>query len=185
MAKSEQINELAKALAIVQGCIEGASKDSTNPHFKSKYADLRSVWNAIREPLAANGLAIVQTAVTAPEGQTGIQTTLMHTSGQWIDGIMYLPSRKKDDPQQYGSAITYARRYSLAAMVGVYQEDDDAQAQPAPRPVDPMDALKAELWGLVNKDMPTLEKLAQDTFGIGAKELNEAQMKTLIKELKA
>lgn len=120
---SEQINELAGALSKAQGEIEGASKDALNPHFKSRYADLASVWDACRGPLAKNGLAIVQ-AVSGTERGVKVTTILMHSSGQFIRSELDVPAMKLD-AQGLGSATTYGRRYSLAAMVGVAPEDDD------------------------------------------------------------
>lgn len=124
MMHSEQINELAAALAKAQGTIQGAVKGKINPAFKSKYADLASIWDACREQLSSNGLSIVQTFDATPEGSVSLTTTLLHTSGQWI--VSVLPVRPvKNDPQGMGSAATYARRYALAAMVGVAPDDDD------------------------------------------------------------
>ena len=80
--KSDQINELASALAKAQAKIKGAVKDSANPFFKSSYADLQSVWDAIREPLSSNGLAVIQTTATNPAGGLDLVTTLAHSSGQ-------------------------------------------------------------------------------------------------------
>jgi hypothetical protein len=132
---SESINEIAAALAKAQAVITGAVKDKTNPHFKNDYADLASVWDACRKPLTDNGLSIAQTAATE-DGRVGVTTILMHASGQWIsDTLVMKPT--KDDPQGVGSCITYARRYALAAMVGVAPEDDDgnaASAKPASTP---------------------------------------------------
>lgn len=130
MTYSEQINELATALAKAQSQIEGAKKDSTNPHFRSSYADLASVWDACRKPLTANGLSVIQSAENSAEGYYGVTTMLLHTSGQWMRGTLYLKP-VKDDPQGAGSALTYARRYSLSAMVGIAPEDDDANAASA------------------------------------------------------
>ena len=126
MTHSEQINELAAALAKAQGQIEGAKKDSINPHFKNRYADLASVWDACREALTTNGLSVVQSAENCEAGY-GVTTMLLHTSGQWMRGTLYLKPAK-DDPQGAGSVLTYARRYALAAMVGIAPEDDDANA---------------------------------------------------------
>lgn len=126
METSEEISELVSALAIAQGSIQGAKKDVNNPFFKSKYADLQSVWSVARKPLSDNGLAVVQTPENSENGVT-LRTALFHSSGQWIASTLDLPV-KKDDPQGYGSAISYARRYSLAAMIGVYSEDDDGNA---------------------------------------------------------
>lgn len=126
MQTSDSINELATAFAKAQAKIEGATKDKSNPAFKSKYADLSSVWDACRQALTENGLSVVQVA----EGdgtQATIVTRLMHTSGQWIEGTLIVRPAKTD-AQGIGSAITYARRYALAAMVGVCPEDDDGNA---------------------------------------------------------
>lgn len=127
--QSESIGALAAALSKAQADITGALKDSANPFFKSKYADLASCWDACRKQLAANNLAVIQTTEWNPNGIM-LLTTLVHESGQWIRGE--LPIRAKDDsPQAQGSAITYARRYALAAIVGLAQIDDDAEAAQA------------------------------------------------------
>lgn len=126
MEQSDAINELAAALATAQGQMTGALKDSANPYFKSKYADLASCWDACRKPLSENGLAVIQTT-SETNGGTNVVTTLAHSSGQWIRGS--LPVKIKDDsPQAQGSGLTYARRYALASMVGIAQIDDDAEA---------------------------------------------------------
>lgn len=123
---SEQINELATALAKAQGAMGGALKDSANPFFKSRYADLESVWTACRKALSENGLAVIQT-VTADDAHAVITTALVHSSGQWVrDSLPLMP--KDMGPQGMGSAITYGRRYALAAIVGVFQTDDDGEA---------------------------------------------------------
>lgn len=123
--KSEQINELMAALAKAQGEMRPALKDSTNPHFRSRFADLASVWDACREPLSKHGLAIVQSVVNRGDDQY-LETTLGHSSGQWISSEMRLPIQKPG-PQELGSCLSYCRRYSLAAIVGVYQDDDDGE----------------------------------------------------------
>ena len=126
MNQSESIAALAAALSKAQASITGALKDSANPFFKSKYADLASCWDACRKPLTDNGLAVIQT-IEAGEGRAVLVTTLAHSGGEWIKS--YCPILTKDDsPQALGSAITYARRYALAAMVGLAQIDDDAEA---------------------------------------------------------
>jgi hypothetical protein len=125
MEQSESLGELAKALVKVQAVVEGAKKDSANPFFKSKYADLESVWGVCRPPLTENGLAVVQTTEPNEHGIT-LVTTLLHTSGQWMRGKLSMRP-VKDDPQGLGSCITYARRYALAALVGVVQVDDDGE----------------------------------------------------------
>lgn len=126
MEKSEFIDKLAAALSKAQGEMEFAKKDADNPYFNSKYADLASVMSACKKPLSDNGLSVTQ---TFDHAETGVKiiTTLLHSSGQWVSGQLTIRP-VKNDPQGIGSAITYGRRYSLAAIVGVVQDDDDAEA---------------------------------------------------------
>jgi hypothetical protein len=124
--QSEEINELADALSKAQGLIEGASKDSKNPFFKSSYADLHSVMACAREPLASNGLSVVQPTQVI-DGQLCLITMIMHKSGQWIKSVMPLVLAK-NDPQSVGSSLTYFRRYCYASLCGVAQMDDDAES---------------------------------------------------------
>lgn len=134
MNKSDSISNLAAALAKAQPKIEGATKDKTNPHFKSKYADLGSVAEAIAAPLAANGLSYVQTSHDR-ESAAAIETIILHTSGEWLGcGVVSVPV-SKGDAQGFGSALTYARRYSLSAAFGVVPEDDDGNAASKAKPV--------------------------------------------------
>jgi len=150
MITSAEIHELAAALAKAQGEIDSAKKDSTNPFFQSKYADLAAVRDAIRAPFFNHGLSVAQIPQTRFEGQPesyewtakrsgevryGVKvfcevvvvTRLMHASGQWLEGEVsaMLPN---GDPQAVGSAITYLRRYALQAVAGVAAEDDDGEA---------------------------------------------------------
>jgi hypothetical protein len=109
--------------------MKGALKDAVNPGFKkdgkaATYADLESVWEAIRTPLMANELAVTQTMDVAQPGQVRIITTLMHKSGQWIRSDLSLPC-SAPTAHAYGSGISYGRRYGLAAILGVIQSDDD------------------------------------------------------------
>jgi hypothetical protein len=123
MNQSENINELAMALSKAQGEITPAIKDSANPFFKSKYADLTSVWAACREPLTKHGLAVTQTMVEQ-DGKLILITMLLHASGQWIKSFLPIVTQKPD-AQSLGAAITYMRRFSLSALVGICPEDDD------------------------------------------------------------
>src|SRR5271166_952419 len=118
--QSEQLDALAAALAAAQGEMPDAIKDSTNPHFRSSYADLASVRRAVREPLARNGLAITQTVVprSEPNCRGALRTTLIHKSGQWIAGEQDIVG-DWTKPQAIGAAISYARRYGLAGITGV------------------------------------------------------------------
>jgi len=130
MERSESIAALAAALAKAQGTIQGAIKDTANPFFKSKYADLASVKDAVQIPLSTNGLSYVQ-VVHNPEHGVGVETVLMHSSGEWLSGGVVFVPVVKADAQGYGSALTYARRYSLSAITGVAPEDDDGNAAAA------------------------------------------------------
>lgn len=121
------MKELFSAYAKAFPEIEGALKDSTNPHFKSKYADLTSTTMAIKPALAKYGLSFVQISHIA-EGGVCVETLIMHSSGESLScGKFYAPATKQD-AQGYGSAMTYARRYSLSAAFGVCPEDDDGNA---------------------------------------------------------
>lgn len=126
MQKSENINDLATALSKAQGEIKGAMKDSSNPFFKSKYADLASVWEAFRQPFAKHGLSLVQLPKTE-ENRVTVETVLLHMSGQWISEVLSA-SPKDMTPQSVGSTITYLRRYGAQSVAGVCPEDDDGNA---------------------------------------------------------
>lgn len=188
--KGREMKELATALCKAQSQIRGAIKDSTNPHFRSDYADLESVWDACREALHGNGLSVVQVGADAPEGHIAIKTMLLHESGQYIDGVMTLPMVKRD-PQAAGSAITYARRYSLAAMVGVVQVDDDGNAatqQPKKQqtPAQPQETLKAKLYRLSGEDAERIKVSAKELLGItDTKKLTDGDMVVLIEHFEA
>ncbi len=127
MCKSESIKELATALSKAQGSFDHAKKDVDNIFFKSKYAELASVIDAAKKPLADNGLSVVQVVDTNESGDPFLETILMHVSGEFISG-KYPIRPIKQDPQSVGSAITYARRYAFSAMTGIAADDDDGNA---------------------------------------------------------
>jgi hypothetical protein len=131
MKMSEQINELAEALAKAQGAVDNAAKASNNPHFKSKYADLAAVREAIREPLSSNGLSYVQ-FLRGENGAIEIETMLMHKSGQYLADTLRIPL-SKNDAQGIGSAASYGRRYALMAVVGIASSEDDDDGNAAVR----------------------------------------------------
>lgn len=120
MQSSEQIKNLAAALIEFHKEVESIKKDAKNPFFKSKYATLSNILDTIDEPLTKNKLTFVQ----FPEGVNGLTTRLMHESGEWLEAT-YTMVPAKNDPQGLGSAITYQRRYSLGAVLGLNIEDDD------------------------------------------------------------
>jgi len=127
MNTSETINKIASALLTAQRSITFAVKDSKNPHFKSTYADLGSVIDACKPALNEAGIAFMQMPAPSDPGTIALTTRLIHESGEWIESTATCPL-PKNDPQGYGSANTYLRRYALAAAVGLYQDDDDGNA---------------------------------------------------------
>jgi hypothetical protein len=171
MNKSEAIGKLALALSKAQAEMGGAMRNSKNPFFKSEYADLESVWSACREPLSKNELAVIQTTEHGERGVT-IVTTLAHSSGEWIESRLNVKP-VKDDPQALGSALSYGRRYALAAIVGIYQTDDDAEtamsrasAKSAAKPVAKVSPAQAKsLATLIAKAKASVDQFL-DYFGI-------------------
>jgi hypothetical protein len=137
MKTSETITKLIHALLLAQKNITFAIKESNNPFFKSKYADLPTVIDAVKPALNENGIVFVQTASPSESGTVSLTTRLIHTSGEWIEDTA-TAALVKNDPQGYGSAITYLRRYSLAAITGLYQDDDDGNAASHPQKKQPV-----------------------------------------------
>ena len=135
---SEGVGKISAALAKAQGAIEAAKKDRLNTFFTARYATLAAVWEACRAALSANGLAVVQSPVDGDdETRVGMVTLLSHESGEWMRSEMTAPVMPQSlkggavgprTPQSVGSALTYLRRYALAAMVGVSSDDDDGAA---------------------------------------------------------
>ena len=123
--QSESIENLATALSDAQAQMGAAIKDSENPFFKSKYADLTAVIAAIRMPFANTGLSFVQFPI-AQDGNVGVATRIMHSSGEWLQSEFLIPC--KQDAHGYGAAITYARRFGLQAAAGVPADDDDGNS---------------------------------------------------------
>ena len=126
MKEENPIGKIAAALCKAQAVMTGAKKGKTNIYFNSKYADLASVFEAIRDPFFENGLSVTQTIDVTQEGRMILSTVLMHTSGEYLKSSMILPNIVK--PQEIGSAITYYRRYSLMCIAGLPSEDDDGNA---------------------------------------------------------
>lgn len=148
MRTSDSISNIATALLKAQQEITFAAKDSKNPAFKSTYANLESVIEAVKGPLNSHGIVFMQTFSPSAPGFLALSTRLLHSSGEWIEDEMTVPLQK-NDAQGYGSAATYSRRYALAAITGLYQADDDGheaakpRAEPAPAKVDLMPLLAA------------------------------------------
>ncbi len=149
----ENKETLAQALNKFQAAFHGVEKDASNPFFKSAYSSLHAVWSAVREPLTKSGLSIFQTVASVPVfqvietptqnpmAQAGtmarttnevrkdyvVKTTLLHVSGENITFDFPILCAKVNDPQAFGSAVSYARRYALSAVLGVSQYDDDGE----------------------------------------------------------
>lgn len=125
MNTSTEIKQISKAIVNAQPEISAALKDSTNPHFRSKYADLTAVWHACKDVLKQHKLAVIQFFEPCDKDNHILTVTrLIHESGEWMEGKLLLPY-KDNNPQNVGSAITYARRYSLSSMLGIVTEEDD------------------------------------------------------------
>jgi hypothetical protein len=158
----DAVKELATALAKAQGEIANVKKTSNNPFFSSKYADFASIWEAAREPLTRNGISVLQLPCEAPPGHVGLVTHILHVSGQSISEKYYVGVKDASNPQHFGSAITYMKRYALMGVAGVASEDDDGEAATAPtratvKKADPKFHVKYS-----NSIMEQLEKLGDD-----------------------
>jgi hypothetical protein len=166
MNKSESIKELAAALIMAQSDLKNPTFDSNNPHYKSKFASLAQVRDTVTPVLAKHRLAVIQLLGEA-EGGIRCETVLMHSSGEWLSSVLFMPATKQD-AQGYGSASTYARRYSLQAICGVVgDEDDDGNAASNPKPSKPLEAAKGPITpndgameALTEKDRATAQKVA-------------------------
>lgn len=189
MKTSDNISNIAPALLKAQKSIKFAVKDAKNPHFKSSYADLGSVIDAIKAPLNDNGILFMQTPSPSAPGTLSLTTRLVHESGEWIEDTATMPLPKAD-PQGFGSAMTYCRRYALAAVVGVYQDDDDgnhaslgmhdklvADFKTAIAEAADMDALKALFTNAANSAKKANDQAALAAF-TKAKDQRKAELTT-------
>lgn len=165
------------AMVKAQKAYGPALKRSLNPHFGKKYADLAACIEAVIDALNDNGIALTQTCHESPDGVI-VETTLVHESGDsWSGGKLFVPAEKRD-PQKFGSALTYARRYSLSATCGIAPEDDDANAasesRPAPRQQTPPPAPKVTTLERIAK-CSALEDLATLWAALPVAEKNSAE----------
>lgn len=140
---STEVDKIFSALCKAQGELKVAPKESNNPFFKSKYADLQTVWETLRKPLADNGLLVTQ-MISGSGEEAYLQTILGHTSGQWIKSICPLWTKERT-PQALGSAITYSRRYSLLSITGCCQGEEDDDGHLASGPDQHVDKSSAEV----------------------------------------
>lgn len=135
------MKELFAALIKAQSEMRTASKDAKNPHFRSNYADFNSVSEACRDALHRNGLTFIQPTRIHESGVTVVVTRILHNSGQMIEGEYPVLAKDMTDPQKHGAGLTYARRYALASMLGIVQEDDDGNAAAGHAPAQPSKTL--------------------------------------------
>lgn len=126
MKTSVSVEKIAPALVKAQKAMNSATKNSKNPHFKNTYADLSAVIDAVKEALNDNGIVFLQTPIVSDDNKLHLTTRLLHESGEWIENTCSCPLPKQD-PQGFGSALTYLRRYNLSAICGLSQEDDDGE----------------------------------------------------------
>ena len=133
--EQEYLMKASAAFVRAQAGFGAALKTSTNPHFRSRYADLSACVEAVIDSLHKNGFALMQKTHECESG-VAVETILMHESGEQISGGIFRVPASKQDPQGYGSALTYARRYSLMAVCGIAPEDDDGNAASKPKPAE-------------------------------------------------
>jgi len=176
MKTSENINEIAKAMALAQKEIKPAAKDGVNPHFKSSFSTLSSIWEAIRQPLTENWLTVWQDVITG-EKSVSVTTRILHVSGQWVEfGPLSMPLAKFD-PQSIGSATSYAKRYALCAAIGVVSDedgDDDGEismARPSGVPVSKISsnqiAILLSMEAILPKEAKEkLKKWLKNSYGV-------------------
>jgi len=188
--ESENLNELFGALAKAQSEMEMAKEENYNPFFKSKYANLKEIVKASRPYLARNGLSVIQRVLPNGNGQFYLSTRLAHLSGQWIDSKMPI-TPPKSDIQSLGSYISYLRRYTYAAIVGVVSSDDDDDGEKAMDRTEQQKTLplsKEEIQEIEN----LLEKLPEEREKVlkwcqvrAIKDIHRSKFDALIKNLKA
>ena len=179
MKTSESIVKIAPALLNAQKDFLSAKKSSNNPFFKSKYADLQSVISAVKESLNENGIAFIQSPTESEGDVLKLTTRLLHESGEWIEDTAVCPLVKRD-PQAFGSALSYLRRYSLSAMCGIYQADDDGNEATKKTDVDVVDVDVTDIIVAIKEstDIDSMKKIY--ISGVKFCNGNESALKLLL-----
>ena len=178
------MKQIAAAFVKAQKNFAPAIKQSTNPHFKSKYVDLAGCVEAVIDALNSNGIALIQ---NTHESDTGVivETVFLHESGEAMTcGKLHVPAAKQD-PQGYGSALTYARRYSLMAACGIVPEDDDGNAarKKQPPPISGA-AIKKEAYESLNADEKRfIDELAADVTDMLADQGRESALALIAEKI--
>lgn len=176
------MQQIATAFVKAQKAFAPALKTATNPHFRSKYADLSACIEAVIDSLNANGIGLIQRTHDSDNG-VAVETLLIHESGESMSGGIFHVPASKQDPQGYGSALTYARRYSLMSACGIAPEDDDANAavKSTPKPIPRKEPEETRLsrpvgeLALLAADCQTLAALNVLWAGLTAEEKNAAK----------
>jgi hypothetical protein len=175
MESSQTIAKISQALVKAQAEMGNAKKESTNPFFKSKYADLNAIREAVLPVLTKHGIAVIQPTVTQ-NGSNYVKTILLHESGEYIAGITEIVCSKVNDAQAHGSGLTYARRYGLQSIVNVGADDDDGNQASNPVESKP----KKDLPELPQSKAADVEKFLKEGGTIEQVQkkykLNEAQI---------
>lgn len=186
----DSITKIAGALVKAQKAFGPALKTSSNPHFRSKYADLSACVEAVIDGLNDNGIALIQKQ-HPHDGGVAVETIFVHESGETLSaGLLVVPASKQD-PQGYGSALTYARRYSLMAACGIAPEDDDGNAASKRKPETKSEQISAtaEAWKECDEETKRhLTKVAKEVSGCmpdAGKALDVLEMADLSNEHKA
>ena len=175
MNTSESIKEIATALSAAQGSLQDATKNAKNPHFKSDYADLSHILEAIRPALKAQNLSVVQLPFSSGT-RVGVTTRIMHSSGEFIEESIDLEVEGRNLAQAAGSHITYLRRYSLASLFAIHQKDDDGESAPKreARPSKPKASAPSQLeQQAIDAGIVTAEKLTDYKAARSEKEVND------------
>jgi hypothetical protein len=162
MNKSETIKSLAEALSKAQAEMAGAVKDATNPFFNSSYANLSAVVRAVKEPFSNNGLSYSQFPIE-DNGRIGVETVLMHDSGEWLSQS-FTVQLTKQDAQGAGSAITYCRRYALQSIAGIPSEDDDGNASSAQQTSKGYDETTLQWVAAIKSNTASLEDITDEKY---------------------
>ena len=185
MQKSEAIDKLAAALCKFQGEVGTVKMTGFNPHFKSKFATPHDISDAIKAPLAANGLAVTQMVSMSQEFGSVLTTLLTHSSGQWLSGSQPLMV-DKPTPQGMGSALTYARRYGISAMLNlIVDTDDDGNSVSLPKQTQqsaPEQSNYSMAPGFVKKTIMTGPELSEWVMNYGTPQVKGKKLKSCTKE---
>jgi hypothetical protein len=187
MNTSESVKEIATALSAAQSSVQDATKNAKNSHYKSDYADLSHVLEAIRPALKAQNLSVVQLPFSSGS-RVGVVTRLLHSSGEWLEESIDLEVEGRNLAQAAGSHITYFRRYSLASLFAIHQKDDDAESAPQreARPSQPKGKAPSQLEKqAIDAGIVTAEKLAEYKDARSEKAVNDWLTEQIAKQQRA